>query len=233
MRLVSELLRGTVTAMSDAPLTSFFDRYPDAGRVSIAGANGTAVLNVGGAPAGMASVSFGATNINLALDDASSGYLWSGTGVTAPPDATGFHTKVATPTEFEVLQGPDFSKVQPSSRISWQLSRPVSAGTAFGCQLDQTHPGTRLRLGADVCRLRRQHLGCTRGSSATLTARTQCWLLGDIHTIGQLSKRFSVDGREREHARSFDSLFRRRRVNQGNSGSWNAGVHFRHVDASA
>ena len=143
MRLVSELLRGTVTATSDAPLSSFFDRYPDSGRISIAGANGTAVLSLAGASASTASVSFGGASITLAVDDASSGYLWSGTGITPPPDEFGFRTRIATTTEFVVLQGPDFLNVRPSSRMSWQLSRPATAGTVSACQLDKM----RLRSG--------------------------------------------------------------------------------------
>ena len=136
--LASELLRGAVTVTTATPWTSWFDTYPDAGALEVAGANGTRVtLNVrdGGGSAG---VSVGDTFVR-ALSFEGPDDLWAGDAWL--PDATVNHYNVV-PTwdsRFRLLRQPDPASLRPNATLTWLYSRPLDAASIAGAAFVQTN----------------------------------------------------------------------------------------------
>ena len=127
LHLASNLLGGSLDVTTRAPLSSWFDSYPDAGELLLSGANNSrASLRVNANNRNQLDSLLGDTVIR-AQDSLDVGLLWSSgnwlPGNKANPDY--YEIKPVLATDFKLLVPPDVSNMAPSGSLSWAYSRPL------------------------------------------------------------------------------------------------------------
>ena len=126
--VASEALGGSLDVTTRVPLSSWFDRYADAGELALSGANNSkASLRVSAATRNFFDSLLGDTVVgtpeNLDVD-----VLWS-SGNWLPnnrADLDYYETKPVLASDFKLLVEPDTSSMAPSGSLSWAYSRQLS-----------------------------------------------------------------------------------------------------------
>ena len=142
--LASDALGGAVEVATAVPWSAWFDSYPDAGELSLIGAGATSAslrassqggalfeVRAGGALAG-----------TVTAYEASSGYLWSGTGWVTQSNVlpgSSYNIWEASSIGFKQFSQPLVAVLQPSpGPLTWGYSRPLAAGTLTSATFVQT-----------------------------------------------------------------------------------------------
>lgn len=142
--LASDALGGAVEVATSVPWSAWFDSYPDAGELSLIGAGATSAslrassqggalfeVRAGGALAG-----------TVTAYEASSGYLWSGTGWVTQSNVlpgSSYNIWEASSIGFKQFSQPLVAVLQPSpGPLTWGYSRPLAAGTLTSATFVQT-----------------------------------------------------------------------------------------------
>lgn len=146
LHLASDVLGGAIDVSTSTPWSSWFDSYPDAGELTVTGANGQSVrvrTSATGASA-LDVLLAGSIAGQLQVSEATTPYLWSGTGwYTASGNALGYATQSASAIGFRALSEqttPAALSPQPGP-LTWSYSRPLASGTLASANFIPTTSG--------------------------------------------------------------------------------------------
>jgi hypothetical protein len=137
--VASELLTGSFDVTTAAPWAAWFDTYPDAGELSVTGANGSKVaLRARNAASTVADVLVnGAAVDNLSLDGL--GVLWTGAPWVPQVAIAGQYTvEHPTANSFRTLLQPEPASFLPNGALQWLYSRPLDPASVTGATFIQT-----------------------------------------------------------------------------------------------
>jgi hypothetical protein len=137
--VASNLLGGSLDVTTATPWTAWFDTYPDAGELSVTGANNSkASLRTASTPSNNLNVVFGGTTVeNYPADGL--GVLWTG----APwlPQVAGadhYTIQFGSVNPFHLLKQPDPATLRPNGSLEWVYSRPLDPQSFTGATFMQT-----------------------------------------------------------------------------------------------
>lgn len=138
-RLASELLGGSLEVSTVTPWRSWFDTYPDAGEVALAGAgNSKASLRANPAsPSAQFDIVFGGTVLATTPADGT-GLLW-GSGAWQPQNASlnRYNIKHDQPDGFQLLIAPETTRLAPAGSLSWVYTRTLDTPRLNGALFRQ------------------------------------------------------------------------------------------------
>jgi len=137
--VASDLLTGSFDVATVTPWAAWFDTYPDAGELSVTGANGSKVaLRVRNAASTAADVLVNGTAVdNLSLDGL--GVLWTGAPWLPQVASAGQYTVgYSTTNGFRTLLQPDPAAFLPNGSLQWLYSRPLNPASITSATFIQT-----------------------------------------------------------------------------------------------
>lgn len=137
--VASELLNGSFDANTATPWAAWFDTYPDAGELTVAGANGGSVaLRVRDAASTAADVLMNGKAVdNVSLDGL--GVLWTGAPWLPQVASAGQYTvEHPTANSFRTLLQPDPAAFLPNGSLQWLYSRPLDPASVTSATFIQT-----------------------------------------------------------------------------------------------
>jgi len=135
--LASTLLGGTLAMTTGTPWSSWFDTYPDAGQLDIAGASGSKVALRARVGDSSADVLLGNAIVHVASIEGPD-VLWTG-APWLPQVAAADHyaTRSAYAHPFSVLSQPDPAMFLPSGALTWLYSHPIDATSITSAKFAQ------------------------------------------------------------------------------------------------
>ena len=139
--LASDILAGSVDVATATPWAAWFDTYPDAGELTLSGANGSAAaVRVRALPSQTVDVVFNGAAIDN-VDFNGLGVLWTG-APWLPKVAAAEQYTVEQPASpnFRLLLQPDPAAFQPNGALTWLYSRPLAPGAVRSATFLQTGP---------------------------------------------------------------------------------------------
>jgi hypothetical protein len=135
----SNLLGGSLEVTTATPWSAWFDTYPDAGELSVAGANNSkASVRTESGRGDRVVVLLGGTTVDhYSLDGI--GVLWTG-APWLPQVASADHYTIAFPSasSFRSLRQPDPAPFLPNGSLVWIYSRPLDPQSVTGATFIQT-----------------------------------------------------------------------------------------------
>jgi hypothetical protein len=137
--LASNLLGGSLDVTTATPWSAWFDTYPDAGELSVAGANNSkASLRASTLHANQADVVLGGAIVDsYSLDGID--VLWTGAPwLPQVASADHYSTQFATANSFRSLKQPDPAVFLPNGSLEWVYSRPLDPLSVTGATFMQT-----------------------------------------------------------------------------------------------
>jgi hypothetical protein len=137
--MASNLLGGSLEVTTAAPWSAWFDTYPDAGELNVAGANNS--------KAGLRTRPLNQHEVDVVLGDTKvdsypmdgMGVLWTGAPwLTQVANADNYPLPYALPNPSRPLKEPDPAAFLPNGSLEWIYSRPLDPNAITGATFMQT-----------------------------------------------------------------------------------------------